>query len=291
MSKRSYDHYFQQYVCHEELPVAAFSEDSWFVRNTDVPFLHFHDTFEITYWVEGEGSFVIENTEFPLSKGDLCVLCPNTMHLSYLRGSGMARCQYLYIDLDRFCQMVPGYEKLEYLKYHSPQFKNILTAQECPELVPLLLSIFREMEQKKLNYRAVVLALTGLLLNHILRLQDIPTDESLYEHGTTFILTAALEHMNLHYSQPITTEDLAALCFMSTTNFRRIFHRVMKTAPMEHLNHVRIRKACEKLFTSNDSVLEIAEQVGFSSLCSFNRNFKKLIHLSPREWRKAARVS
>ncbi|MBQ7868473.1 MAG: helix-turn-helix transcriptional regulator [Clostridia bacterium] len=291
MNKRGYDRYFEKFVCSDELPVAVFSEDSWVISNTEIPFLHFHDTLEITYWVEGEGAFVIENAEHLLHAGDLCALCPNTMHLSRVRGNDIARCKYLYIDLDRFRRMVPGFEKLDYLKYHSPQFKNVITPQECPEMVPLLLTIFREMDERALNSQAAVLALTGLLLNHLLRLQDLPAEHTAHEHGGTFVLAAALEHMNLHYADEITTEELASLCFMSATNFRRIFHRIMQTSPMAHLNHVRIQKSCEKLFTTNESILQISEHVGFSSVCSFNRNFKKLMQLSPHDWRKAARIS
>lgn len=291
MNKRSYTRHFQHFACRDELPVAVFSEDSWVISNEEVPFLHFHDTLEITYWVEGEGSFLIENNVVPLQAGDICVLCPNVMHHSFTRGNEVSRCQYLYIDLDRFCSMNPGYRKMEYLKYHSPQFKNIITPQKCPEAVPLLLTIFDEMNERSLNYQTAVMALTGLLLNHLLRLQDFPAENAPNERDGTFVLAAALEYMNIHYAEEISTEDLASLCYMSSTNFRRIFQRIMQTTPMAHLNHVRIQKACEKLFSSTDSILDISEQVGFSSICSFNRNFKKLMHLSPRDWRKAARAS
>ena len=42
---------FDHYPVSEELPVSVFNDDTWFITNTEIPFFHFHDTLEITYWV------------------------------------------------------------------------------------------------------------------------------------------------------------------------------------------------------------------------------------------------
>ena len=36
---------------------------------------------------------------------------------------------------------------------------------------------------------------------------------------------------------------------------------------------------------SNDPIADIAYKTGFETLTTFNRNFKKILGISPREWR------
>jgi transcriptional regulator GlxA family with amidase domain len=48
---------------------------------------------------------------------------------------------------------------------------------------------------------------------------------------------------------------------------------------------VRINQACILLNASNQSILNIAGNTGFQSIASFNRNFKEIIGISPREYR------
>ncbi|MNE65440.1 Melibiose operon regulatory protein [compost metagenome] len=87
---------------------------------------------------------------------------------------------------------------------------------------------------------------------------------------------------------PITIDSLAELCHLSTTHFRRKFHEIMGTAPLDFLTSTRIEEACKQLKSTDDSILSISEQVGFHSISSFNRCFSRLMGASPKEWRKGA---
>lgn len=57
------------------------------------------------------------------------------------------------------------------------------------------------------------------------------------------------------------------------------------SAPVRYINLVRIQMACDLLQMSNDSIAHIAYKTGFETLTTFNRNFKKILGISPREWR------
>ncbi|MFD1909762.1 helix-turn-helix domain-containing protein [Paenibacillus rhizoplanae] len=58
--------------------------------------------------------------------------------------------------------------------------------------------------------------------------------------------------------------------------------------PLDFLSSTRIEEACKQLKSTEDSVLEISEKVGFHSISSFNRCFSKLMGVPPKEWRKGA---
>ena len=83
-----------------------------------------------------------------------------------------------------------------------------------------------------------------------------------------------------------TAEELAAMCHISETHLRRVFRDCMQMSPVEYINWVRIRTACGELKRTNDTVGDIAVRCGFSTLSTFNRNFHRIMGISPQQWRK-----
>ncbi len=86
--------------------------------------------------------------------------------------------------------------------------------------------------------------------------------------------------------QQFTIEYLAQICHWSPTHFRRVFHELMGTSPLDYVNNTRIMKSCGLLRSTETSILDISEMVGFHSVSSFNRCFSKVMQMSPREYRK-----
>ena len=57
--------------------------------------------------------------------------------------------------------------------------------------------------------------------------------------------------------------------------------------PVDYLNQVRIKKACDMIRKTGYSMEEIAVKVGFSTTSTFNRNFKRIVGTSPYHWKKS----
>ena len=53
----------------------------------------------------------------------------------------------------------------------------------------------------------------------------------------------------------------------------------------EYLENIRIEKSCELLRSSTDTIVDIAEKTGYNSVYSFRRAFKRLMHISPSDYR------
>ena len=81
-------------------------------------------------------------------------------------------------------------------------------------------------------------------------------------------------------------ENLAPLCHMSPTHFRRTFHAIMGYGALEYLNRTRIARATVLLRTTELPVLAISEEVGFHSVSSFNRQFLDIEGVTPLQYRK-----
>jgi AraC-like DNA-binding protein len=95
-----------------------------------------------------------------------------------------------------------------------------------------------------------------------------------------------LEHVRDNYSQPLEVKELAALLHLSVSQFERRFRKLFQISPLKHIMNVRIRAASLRLTTTNDTIASIALDCGFYDHSHFTRNFRKIMGVSPKEYRK-----
>jgi AraC-like DNA-binding protein len=89
-----------------------------------------------------------------------------------------------------------------------------------------------------------------------------------------------------NYSRSIDISELAALTFLSVSQFERRFKSMFKITPMKYVSLVRINAACEALAAGKERISEISYQNGFYDLSHFNRQFKKTMGMAPSLFRR-----
>ncbi|MBE7019855.1 MAG: helix-turn-helix transcriptional regulator [Ruminococcaceae bacterium] len=94
------------------------------------------------------------------------------------------------------------------------------------------------------------------------------------------------EYIQENYTSDITLESLSHMFYINPSYLCRLFKEVMNSTIVEYLNQIRVKNA-ELFLTSTDkSIMEIAQLLGFSSQTYFNRVFKSIMMLTPSEYRK-----
>lgn len=83
----------------------------------------------------------------------------------------------------------------------------------------------------------------------------------------------------------LTLEELAALCHLSLSSFKRKFGEVFDESPKKYLARKKVEKAASLLKANDRRISEIAYEVGFDSLATFSRNFTAVYSKSPSEYR------
>ncbi|MCE4062585.1 AraC family transcriptional regulator [Pandoraea sputorum] len=83
--------------------------------------------------------------------------------------------------------------------------------------------------------------------------------------------------------------DLAALCHMSRATFSRRFDEAAGCSAHDFLAEIRMAIAGRKLASTTASVADIGESVGYQSDAAFQRVFKKVVGVTPAQWRTRAR--
>ncbi|WP_215544618.1 helix-turn-helix domain-containing protein [Amycolatopsis sp. CA-230715] len=102
-------------------------------------------------------------------------------------------------------------------------------------------------------------------------------------HDLSGLLDATLTRLG----EPLTVADLAREANMSLRNFGRRFTAVTGTSPLRWLLTQRIRRAQELLETGDDSVEQIAVQVGMGTATTLRRHFNRMVGISPTAYRRA----
>ncbi|TFV96090.1 AraC family transcriptional regulator [Algoriphagus kandeliae] len=86
--------------------------------------------------------------------------------------------------------------------------------------------------------------------------------------------------------EKIALEEVAAVANLSKEAFCRFFKLRTRKTFTQYLLELRINEAQKLLRESDLGIAEIAYQVGFENLSYFNRGFKKIAGITPKEWRK-----
>lgn len=84
----------------------------------------------------------------------------------------------------------------------------------------------------------------------------------------------------------ISNPNLMNLCDWSESVLLRNFRQVTGTSPMQYIINHRIQKATEMLITTDLKSCDIALSCGFHDFSYFTKTFKRIMNMTPVEYRK-----
>ena len=104
------------------------------------------------------------------------------------------------------------------------------------------------------------------------------------DHGDLAVLK--VQHwLQEQIGQPINVMMMAKCAKLEERTFLRRFHKATGLKPTEYFQHVRVVKAREILEFTDKNVDEIAWSVGYEDPSAFRKLFKKIVGLTPGEYR------
>lgn len=95
-----------------------------------------------------------------------------------------------------------------------------------------------------------------------------------------------IQYVEKHYAEDITLDIVASHLAITGGYLSTYFKEKTGKNFVDYVNEVRIREAQRLLLSTNDKIQEVALHSGYQNLNSFNRMFKKLSGVTPREFRK-----
>lgn len=99
-------------------------------------------------------------------------------------------------------------------------------------------------------------------------------------------IAQSLEYIKLHYAQPISNEQLAALSNLSVRQFEKRFKQIFDSTVHQYILELRVLKACELLVKRTMAMPDIASSLGFYDQSAFIAAFKRRIGITPLKYIK-----
>lgn len=281
---------FRFYEVPQGEPALVLCGESWIrVYGHDEFHLHFHNLMEIGICRQGLGDIYMDEEILRYKDGDITLIPENYPHITISDGEGTNYWEYIFFDLKSV---------VEELFPDNPVFRTEIVASitkravmtnsiEDKALAGHINSVIKEFADKRLYHQKIIkLHMQAIVLELLRRDASLPIADDCQIKGTNMSqIAAALDYVNKNYDKQMKAAELADICSMSETHFRRIFESYIKMSPMDYVNLIRIQKACELMKKSNDSMDTIAVKCGFTTTSTFNRNFRKFLDTSPYQWK------
>lgn len=258
--------------------------------------LHSHNFSELVIIVSGSGRHVTDDGEsYPLLPGDAFIIAPGEVH-GYDELDALVLTNLCYDDgkisfADEDLRAMPGYHALfilepQYRGSHGFKSRLRLNPEELAHVLELTDAVDDELERRDPGYRFMALTYFQHIVCYLSRCYGrAGNDEPHILHR----LSEVISHLERNYTERLTLKDLTSVAHMSVSTLTRSFHRVFSLSPIDYLIRLRVSKAAELLRMDDSSVTDIAFEVGFTDSNYFSRQFRRIMGVSPSNYRSNIR--
>ncbi|MBQ9115759.1 MAG: helix-turn-helix transcriptional regulator [Clostridia bacterium] len=104
--------------------------------------------------------------------------------------------------------------------------------------------------------------------------------------GERVVPERSIKYIHTHIKNRITVKELAEMEYLSPSRYREVFREATGRSPMEYVTWQRIHLACELIEQGDISLARVAELCGFSDRLYFQRVFKRIMKITPGEFRR-----
>lgn len=253
------------------------------------PQTHIHNFHEILLITDGSGFQIYEDRTIPASKGDIFFFPAGVSHISYapkgesfdLLGFYIPENIFKYHPMDTECDAVLSW-LIEYADT-SPGLPSYFL-QIGTEVLQRL---YDEYSRRERGYMSVCRQLLTQFFIGLLRNDD---DEKIQIplsgiEKSSHVIDQALAFINANFDYDLSVDVLLGFCNVSRSHFHYLFKKSTGKTLTAYITEKRIERAVRLLKDSDLSIAEVAYSNGFSSQSYFSKVFKRLVGMSPREYR------
>ncbi|MCR4694472.1 MAG: AraC family transcriptional regulator [Pseudobutyrivibrio sp.] len=233
--------------------------------------------FVIHYIINGEGTLYINKTEYHLHKGQGFLLCPGVV--SKYQASMTDPWEYVWVGFH-------GLNAASYLNSAGLSESNpVFTYDSDDRVLRCMEDMVRTNDSFNLGADLRLQSLLYQLLADLVDNNSSTTKEKSASNQYHYV-RKALECIQMNYMNDLNVNSLAEELNLNRSYLSTIFKKVLNTSPQSYLSQYRINKACELLSDNDYPILDIALMVGFKDYATFQRSFKKIMDMSPGDYRK-----
>ncbi|MBK7104809.1 MAG: helix-turn-helix domain-containing protein [Ignavibacteriae bacterium] len=254
---------------------------------------HYHPEIQISYILEGSGTRIIGNSIGKFNKDEIYIIGSNIPHIFksdkiyYEKKSSL-----ISHSISIYFSEISFGEKFFHLPETQSAYELLLNSRKIIFIKP---KINDQIKKEFLNISDVEGFEKFLLFLKILD-QLAKTKNSKLLSKTTYELrntekngkriNDVFDFVINNYNRNLTLEEISKIANLSVTAFCRFFKERTRKSFIEFVNEVRIGEACKLLNNQDFSISQICYEVGFNNISNFNRKFKEITNLTPKNYRR-----
>lgn len=257
---------------------------------------HKHEFIEIAYVISGCAVHETAAGSYTVSRGDVIVINYDTPHAFYEKDGEERFAAYDLMftpdfldtslirtnDFREMCSSFLFYSLFPQQQKIGPDLH--LAGSSYSIFGELFNKIYLEFTGKQKGYLGLVRAyVTELIIKLFRKLES--TAEGKISVRQKEAVAQAVAYLKENYHTHITLEELAMHIFLSKDYLNRIFREAIGLPVNAFLQKLRVEEACRLLATTDLAVVEVASACGFSDVKSFYAAFKKIMNMTPGEYR------
>lgn len=254
--------------------------------------MHNHDFRELVY--VDCGTIIAESESFlgKINKNEMIIHRSGEMHTLYCTGDISPN--VIIIGFESGCDKLDAFSS-----------QSIMLSQECQnilaEIIKEGIKVFMppydvpyttDMQKRdsfQFGADQMIKLKLEMLLIELIRASELPAKKSQLssvDRKSNEIYT----YINENYHANIKLSDLCFLFGTNKTTLCNSFKDAYGDSIVNYINKLRIKEAKQLMRSGNESLTEIAEKTGFSSLHYFSRCFKKMENKSPSDYIKSVKA-
>ena len=246
-----YQHYgLSEYFCKE------------YGKNFSFP-THLHQSFEFITIFSGKMTVTVGNTQYILTKGESLLIFPHQPHSLQSNLSEHLLCIFSPEILKAFSAKIS--KKLPKSNKFVPSPHTVASIDNLTN------------DSSLIRKKGVLYSLCAEF--------DENAEYTETHHTDTQLLYKIFDFVESSYKEECSLSELSKSCTYDYHYLSRYFKKAVGISFNHFVNQYRINNACYLLKNSNNSILQCALESGYKSLRSFNRNFKSIIGVTPKEYK------
>ncbi len=255
-----------------------------YIRNPHIP-LHWHEPMEIICCLNGNVTVHVGNEEIQLSRKQIIVFDSREVHSIHADSTFYV---FLCIHIDKR-QLSVYSPDLEF--YHikcRPLPPNDPNYQHYEHLCQLALDLILESQEFENTFHMRADGTALLMMAELMQYFSVYTPPlgASEQKKPNDTIREIITYVNEHYQKNITLDDMSERTGFSKEYFCRFFKQYMGITFLRYLNEVRISHAGTLLSTTDLPISDILLECGFTNQTLFNRLFKEIYGMTPRQARK-----
>lgn len=256
---------------------------------------HGHDCFELVYVTGGTAVQNINGTIGTVSKGDYYIIDRGSVH-AYQESKHftLINCLFLPEIIDATMAGCSSFEELLrvcLVRYYKQRLEkgtvDRIFHDEDGRILELLKGMQNEYEEQSIGCQEIFRCrLLEILILTMRKVVGCEADVRNRQSEKSQMILEAVRFLEEHFPEKTVLGHFCESYHYSQQYISRKFKQETGFTALEYLQKLRIEKGCELLAGSDLRITEIAQRIGYEDVKFFHTVFKRMVGVSPREYRK-----